>query len=614
AKRQAVYDLLKCFLEKRSTPGIDCKKDLPGLLVYGFAKGCFIDPNEVFEREQWKVFGDKIFDAATQDDKVAKKMMKLWRAVSNALAQYEAEQKAAAATAQCLGTPLTREKDMGDSCLLPPTMNTFTMQTGKVVSDSVFSPPASPQAVSAPSASLEHELLPTAPPFEQSPTAPPQPPPPESRSAALSLPSEQASSSLSVNTDSGIQEIAKEREEFWREVAKNIAAEGDIDSAREFVQAFPVEFSPPNAQGQIIVNIRPLDWKVLTQLRATVNESGLKGEPTHQMLDYLWGSMLLLPNDIKNITKLILTQHQRMLFGAYWQTLCQQSVAMQRGAGDPLHGVTLEELMGQGNYTRREAQALIGPDKVRESMNLARRAIDQIKQPGGLPSYMSIKQGRDEPFGTFIDHVANAILATGLPDYMHGILLKQCAIQNCNPTARSVLVTLPATWTIEEALERMSQVPVGPQAMIVNAIKELGKELGIGMKQQAEVAQRQIEASQSQVLAALAPLQNHRSGSRRQTTRLRRFRCGVSGHMRRDCNAGNVWCQHCRLDTHASTACRRSGNGKSSGKARPAMTPKAAAYPATQEINTCTPLPTLTSTFVSSPQPGGASDWTWQSQ
>ena len=316
------------------------------------------------------------------------------------------------------------------------------------------------------------------------------------------------------------------------------------------------------------------------------------------------GLYAFAPNDVKNITKLILTQHQRMLFGAYWQGLCQQSVAMQRAVGDPLHGVTLDELMGLGHYTRTEAQALIGPDKVRESMNLARRAMDQIKQPGGLPSYMSIKQGRDEPFGLFIDRVANAIIAAGVPEYLHGAILKQCALQNCNSTARSVIVTLPPTWTIEEALERMSQVPVGPQAMIVNAIKELG----LGRKQQVEIAQRQIE-NQNQVLAALAPLQSQRSGSQRQTTRLRCFRCGASGHMRRDCNAGKVWCQRCQSDTHAIAACRsaKSGNGKLSGKARPPMTPKAAAYPATQEVNACA-SPALST--LSSPSRNPGKPWT----
>ncbi|NXY80364.1 POK9 protein, partial [Glareola pratincola] len=55
------------------------------------------------------------------------------------------------------------------------------------------------------------------------------------------------------------------------------------------------------------------------QLRSTVNESGLKGEPTRQMLDYIWGTNVLLPSDIRSIMRLILTQHQQLLFNAHWQ-------------------------------------------------------------------------------------------------------------------------------------------------------------------------------------------------------------------------------------------------------------------------------------------------------
>ncbi|KAF1497877.1 Endogenous retrovirus group K member 9 Pol protein, partial [Eudyptula minor novaehollandiae] len=57
------------------------------------------------------------------------------------------------------------------------------------------------------------------------------------------------------------------------------------------------------------------------QLRATVNESGVKGEPTRQMLDYLWATNILLPGDIRSIMKLILTQHQHH---QQQQSLCLQ--------------------------------------------------------------------------------------------------------------------------------------------------------------------------------------------------------------------------------------------------------------------------------------------------
>ncbi|RMC05650.1 hypothetical protein DUI87_17735 [Hirundo rustica rustica] len=56
-----------------------------------------------------------------------------------------------------------------------------------------------------------------------------------------------------------------------------------------------------------------------------------------------------------------------------------------------------------------EAQALMGPDKCREAIAVARRAIDKVKAPGGLPIYMGIKQSREETLGSFVDKVAEAI-------------------------------------------------------------------------------------------------------------------------------------------------------------------------------------------------------------
>ncbi|KFP25684.1 hypothetical protein N325_00486, partial [Colius striatus] len=60
------------------------------------------------------------------------------------------------------------------------------------------------------------------------------------------------------------------------------------------------------------------------QLRATVSEGGIHSEPAKQMLNYIWGTGILLPEDIKTIMRLILTPSQQLLWQAYWQ---QQSDA-----------------------------------------------------------------------------------------------------------------------------------------------------------------------------------------------------------------------------------------------------------------------------------------------
>ncbi|XP_051632954.1 uncharacterized protein LOC127466311 [Manacus candei] len=395
----------------------------------GFAKGCFVDPNTVFDEGEWKRYGDKLWEDLLNDDKVAKKLAKQWQAVSNALQQHKAEQQAARIAAQRLGdigNPFGAESP----CPLPPSTNVVHI-------------PPEPQ---------EQALItPTAPSLEFSS------PSPESQqtssTGAASLPSPDTSST-----------VAAERRKLWQGIAADALQAGDKEAAETLTNAFPVVYAPAQGGG-LVANITALDWKLLSQLRATVNESGIQGEPTRQMLNYIWGSNLLLPADISNIMKLVLSQHQQMLHSAHWQAFCQEAVAVQRQAADPLHGVTLDELMGLGPYARIEAQALIGPDKIRESMRLARLALDKIKAPGGIPSYMGIKQGRDEPFGSFIDRVANAIQLAGVPEYMRGALLKQCALQNCNSTARNVIVTLPGNWSIEELLERMAQIPQGPNAI-----------------------------------------------------------------------------------------------------------------------------------------------------
>lgn len=47
--------------------------------------------------------------------------------------------------------------------------------------------------------------------------------------------------------------------------------------------AFPVVYEEDN-QGDLRGSHNPINWKLLSQLRSTVNESGLQSEPTKQLL------------------------------------------------------------------------------------------------------------------------------------------------------------------------------------------------------------------------------------------------------------------------------------------------------------------------------------------
>ncbi|NWZ75085.1 GAK8 protein, partial [Poecile atricapillus] len=555
-ERQAAYDLLTCFLEKQQFKGFDLRNELPGFLAYGYAQGCFQNPHTVHELSEWRKFGDKLWEDVLNDDKTAKKLRKLLRTIYNAHLQYQAEQ--AAATQASAAMSKNRLLEGVSECPLPPAMNTV-----------ILAPPATATNL-----------------FVTSPT-----PLPTNLDSGPPPPSLMGNESVyGVESDLG-EAIARERRVTWAALAWNAMQEGDQKTADTILEvACPVTFTPLQGGG-MQAQITALDWKWLAQLQSTVSQFGVTSEPVRQMIDYLWGTQILLPADCRSIMKLILSQYQQLLFNAHWQAYCQESVNVQRQIGDPLHGLTLEELMGLGAYSRVEAQAILGPDKLREGMRLVRAAFDRIKEPGGIPSYMGIKQGRDEPFGASIGKAAAAIERAGVPEYMRGALLKQCALQNCNPATRSVLNTLNANWSIEEALERLSNIPVGSQAMLVQAIKELGQGL-----------EKQAAATQSQVLAALAHLQAATiNNGRIPASRLKCFHCGNLGHIQKECSVTSVWCNQCRSNTCADSACcRRSGNRKASAKSRRAMTQIAAARTSVQ-------LPS------SLPQQG-ASAWTWQPQ
>ncbi|RMC05551.1 hypothetical protein DUI87_18747 [Hirundo rustica rustica] len=322
--RQAAYDLFAPLLKRRGVKDLDLDKDLPSLLRHAASYGFFANPHAVHELAEWRKYGDKLWELVLDDDKSAKKMSKFWKIVQNELLKCEAEKQAVVAAKEAQGKNKIYYGHPSDPN--PPGV-TF-----------VDLPPPQPP--------------PTAPPLPSN-ADPPSPTPPD---PPATEPFPGALSDLA-------EAMAQGRRETWAALAQQgwqrenpelaAAAQEQIDTC-----AFPVIFQP-NPQGGQRAELVNLDWKLLSQLRATVASYGVTSEPAKQMLEFLFNANLLLPSDIRGISKLIYTPHQRLLFEARWREEAAVSAALPRPQGDPLTGLTMNELMGQGPFHRIEAQSFI---------------------------------------------------------------------------------------------------------------------------------------------------------------------------------------------------------------------------------------------------------------
>ncbi|KAM4784111.1 endogenous retrovirus group K member 8 Gag polyprotein-like isoform 1-T5 [Cyanocitta cristata] len=360
--------------------------------------------------------------------------MKPWRAVTNCLKQYQVEkQVAAVATAHLEG------KDP------PPGIMALR-------SDYVPTPPIGCPVMVKPPTDLTPCTVSTAPPVRKQDELPDSDKK-ELQQEAARCRHEPAGTEIRKACNTLKLQCSRVD---WRNIIKTALENKDYELPKAIGDpvAFPEIYQAVG--DKIVGEYSPVNWKLLTQLRGTVNESGLHSEPAKQMLNYIWGCGILCPEDIKTIVRMIMTPSQVMLWQAHWQRLCEASANTPRDPQDPLHGVTVEQLMGVGQFARVEIQVQVGPEKLLEAMRLARQAMSYVKTTSPQPSYLSIKQGRDESFSSFVDRVTNAIHNSDVQDFMKGPLLRQCVMENCNPFTRSIIVTLPADAPVELMLDRMS--------------------------------------------------------------------------------------------------------------------------------------------------------------
>ncbi|XP_030304567.1 endogenous retrovirus group K member 113 Gag polyprotein-like [Calypte anna] len=541
---KVALDLLVSFLQKRSVKDRDLRKDLPALLVYGRAQRLFNDPSKLFDEAEWRELGGILCGKVIDKDETARKLTKLWFAVLNCLQRYQAEGEMAAVVADYFagqGTPGLHQFGVDDD----PSSPTGEERVVEISQNSNRAP-MEPSAV--PLDGALGDVL--------------------SNKEEGQLDEEAAAhhhQELAVNKPQlgGAPRFGSISRVNWLQIQKEAILHKDHDfcsDVQALPQAFPVTCTL-DGQGNIKVTYSPLDWEFLTELRATVKECGLHGEPAKVMIDCIWGAGPLLPEDVKGIMGMITTPSELMLWQAHWQQLCESFAAIPRQQKDPMFGVSACQLMGTGPYAGIEAQARLGLDKVRESMRLAQEALSRVRTMPPVPSFMSMKQGREEPFGQFVAKLSDAISRAGVPEWTRGPLLCHCVLENSNGPTKSVLSTMRGDVTIEEMLEQVVKVPVGAQAVLIEAVQSVG---------------RALVQAQAEAFAALAPLRPAGPSEQWPDPSKKCSRCGGTRHLRRQCHESGVWCQHCNMGSHATGTCRHSGNGSRSTRSHGVKTQTAA--------------------------------------
>ncbi|TRZ07395.1 hypothetical protein HGM15179_019714 [Zosterops borbonicus] len=133
--------------------------------------------------------------------------------------------------------------------------------------------------------------------------------------------------------------------------------------------------------------------------------------------------------------------------------------------------------------------------------------------------------------------------APDLTEEVQDKLFRILAFDNTNSHTRTILATLPQGNPVDEMLVRATRAEQNSQnaafmATMHDAIKQQGHIL---------------------VAALTKGKSKNKSSSRNKPHNLTCFWCGESGHVKQSCQKP-VWCQRCNTDSHATEACKKSGN------------------------------------------------------
>ncbi|MCQ4187502.1 hypothetical protein FK515_28330 [Klebsiella pneumoniae] len=181
----------------------------------------------------------------------------------------------------------------------------------------------------------------------------------------------------------------------------------------------------PVTQGQQGRQWSPLDYKLFREWQKAVKEEGVNGVATRAILDVIWAANPL-PFDCRQLARAVFTAPQMVLWEATSKEEADKVVLEALDPNHPLHGITVERIMGSGNFTDPAAQANMRGRDINAAVRAAQVAFAKMgKYEGKKWSYTQVKQGVGESYTSFLERLQKAIENSDLPEDVKPILARK---------------------------------------------------------------------------------------------------------------------------------------------------------------------------------------------
>ncbi|RMC01640.1 hypothetical protein DUI87_21653 [Hirundo rustica rustica] len=221
--------------------------------------------------------------------------------------------------------------------------------------------------------------------------------------------------------------------------------------------AFPVRVGGPEGNQRMYSLVNPKDVQAIVK---AITDKGINSAMVSTLIDSVFGGDDMLPFDIKQTCRLIFDGAGMIVFKQEWEDNCAKQLALVTGADHPLHGSSLQQLMGTDPtmITPQAKAEGLRAHKIMTTTRAAREAIGSASMVIAKPSpWSTIKQSVSESFTQFVDRLQAALDSSALPSEAKGPVLAECLRQQCNSATKDILRSFPLGSNIADMIRHVAE-------------------------------------------------------------------------------------------------------------------------------------------------------------